>query len=331
MKARSLRYLIGEGFKGAWANRLMTLASICVLIACMMMIGITLLISRNATKALGVLEQQNVVQAFMKDYSWAVYDQGLKDVTPEMYVIHDEKEAKALCDKLAEIENVESVEYVSGTDAIESVKDDMPAGQEDEFVKILKEKDGNPLSASAKITLKSMDYFDETVEKIKNVEGVESIKAQKDLADGINALKKGLMIAGIWILVIFMVISLVVVSNTIRITMYSRKLEISIMKAVGATDAFVRIPFVVEGILIGIVSAGISEGLLYFCYRVANEFFMKSPGKSMLGLTELVPYKEMALLLLGVFVGIGFIAGTLGSLIMIGKYLRREGSEFSAI
>ena len=134
------------------------------------------------------------------------------------------------------------------------------------------------------------------------------------------------MVAGIWIISILMIISLVVVSNTIRITMYSRKLEISIMKAVGATDAFVRIPFVVEGILIGLISALLSEGLLYFCYRIASETLTQT-----LGTGDIVRYSEMMFYLFGVFAAIGIFAGALGSFIMIGKYLRREGSEFSAI
>lgn len=108
--------------------------------------------------------------------------------------------------------------------------------------------------------------------------------------------------------------------------MYNRKLEISIMKAVGATDTFIRIPFIVEGVLIGLISAVISEGLLYFCYRVATETIITT-----LNTTDIVKYGDMAWLLLLVFIGIGVVSGVLGSVIIIRKYLRREGSEFSAI
>ena len=106
--------------------------------------------------------------------------------------------------------------------------------------------------------------------------------------------------------------------------MFSRKLEISIMKAVGATDAFVRIPFVIEGMLIGLISALVSEGLIYFCYRVATEKI-----SAMLG--SVVPFGGVALYLLLVFVVIGLFAGAAGSAFMISKYLKREGSEFTAI
>ena len=130
----------------------------------------------------------------------------------------------------------------------------------------------------------------------------------------------------VWIISILMLIALVIVSNTIRVTMYNRKLEISIMKAVGATDTFIRIPFVVEGAVIGIISALLAEGILYFCYRVATETIVDT-----LNTTDIVKYGDMAWILLGLFLGIGLIAGILGSAIMIGKYLRKEGSEFTAL
>ena len=123
-----------------------------------------------------------------------------------------------------------------------------------------------------------------------------------------------------------MIIALVIVSNTIRVTMYNRKLEISIMKAVGATDSFIRIPFIVEGMLIGVISALIAEGLLYFCYRVATETII-----STLGTTDIVKYGDMAWILLLVFLAIGIFAGIIGSVIIISKYLGKEVSEFAAI
>ncbi len=334
MKAGSFRYLVGEGFKGAWANRLMSLASVGVLVACMVIIGLAMIISENISRALGKLEEQNVAMVYMKDYSWALYGDEVQKlseggdkngITPDMYVIHDEKEAQELCDKIAKLDNVKSVEYISSQEGLQSIKADMIEGQE-QYFDFLDEEFGNPLPASAKVTMNDMSEFSKTVNAIKAIDGVDSIKAQDDLAESIAAVKRGVMIAGIWIIGILLIISLVVVSNTIRITMYNRKLEISIMKAVGATDAFVRIPFIVEGVLIGVLSAIIAEGLLYFCYRVATETIAQT-----LGTTDIVRYSEMMFYLLGVFVVIGILAGAIGSFIMIGKYLRREGSEFSAI
>lgn len=363
MKMGSMKYLVGEGVKNTWVNRLMSLASVGVLVACMVIIGLAILISENVNKAVGNLEQQNVVMAYMKDYSWALY--GDKDVSSDTssnsssaaassgsttssatsgtestsgdekadengvkqsdYIVHSEEEAKALCDEIAKLDNVASVTYVSPDEALESVKKSMLEGQESYF-SFLDEKNGNPMSGAAKIQMKDMSRFDETLEQVKKFDGISDIQSQSDLAEKITAIKKGIGIAGFWIIAILMVIALVIVSNTIRVTMYNRKLEISIMKAVGATDSFVRIPFVVEGMLIGVVSALIAEGLLYFCYRVATETIIGT-----LGTSDIVHYSDVAGWLLLVFIGIGILAGVLGSVIMISKYLRHEGSEFSAI
>lgn len=353
MKISSIKYLTGEGVKNAWINRLMTLASIGVLVACMVIIGLAILISENVNKAVGKLEQQNVVMAYMKDYNWALYGEkgnssdssassgssssdtastvsdaetaDKNGIKPSDYVIHNDDEAKALCDEISRLPNVASVTYVTSEEGLESVKESMLEGQESYFT-FLDEEYGNPMSGAAKITMKDMSLFDETIGQIKKIDGIDAIQSQNDLADKITAIKRGIGIAGFWIIAILMVISLVIVSNTIRVTMYNRKLEISIMKAVGATDSFVRIPFIVEGMLIGVISALLAEGLLYFCYRVATETII-----STLGTTDIVHYGDVAWWLLLIFIGIGIFAGVLGSVIMISKYLRREGSEFTAI
>ncbi len=362
MRIGDFRYLTKEGLKNTWVNRLMSIASIGVLVACMVAIGLAVLISENVKLALGNLEKQNVVMVYMKDYAWAFYSDGAdieKNEAPQQttaqksensqksenakeeeddsdkpdengikasdYYIHNDDEAKEICQQIANLDNVEKVEYISGEEGLKDLKEDMLKGQEDYF-SFLDEKYGNPLSCAAKVTMTDMGYFSETIEKIESIEAVDNIQSQGDLAEKISAIKNGIGIAGFWIVAILMIISLVIVSNTIRITMYNRKLEISIMKAVGATDSFIKIPFIVEGMFIGIVSAIVSEAILYFCYRVATETICTT-----LGTTDIIKYSEIALTLFGIFAAIGIVAGVLGSVIMIGKYLHKEGSEFAAI
>lgn len=381
MKMHSVKYLVKEGVLNAWANRLMSLASVGVLVACMVVIGLAILISENVNLVMGRLEQQNVVMVYMDDYTWALYGEKLDDeaadkntssdtssnvsseatsseddedtssntsstaskdnaddgnqTEPEIkdpesikssdYVIHNEQEARELCKKIEKIPNVKSAKYLKRDDALEQIKQNFLKDQSG-FFDFLDEEYGNPLPDAAEVTMLDMAQFDQTIKEIKKLDGVAYIRAQDDIADKIITIKNGIGIAGICIISILIIIALVIVSNTIRVTMYNRKLEISIMKAVGATDAFVRIPFIAEGMLIGIVSALISEGLLYFCYRIASEAIA-----SELQTTELIAYGDVAWYLLLVFVGIGIFAGALGSIIIIGKYLRKEGSEFAAI
>ncbi len=337
MKLSSVRYLVKEGLKNTWTNRLMTIASVGVLIACMVIIGVAVMISENVNMAMGNLEKQNVVMAYMEDYSWALYGNGAEadkksdskekadknGIKDSDYVIHNEEEGKALCDKIAQIPNVASVEFVSSEAGLKTATQSMPENQK-KYFSFLEEEGENPLSCAAKVSMKDMELFEQTVKEIEKLEGIDVIQSNSVLAEKLTAIKQGMTVAGVWIIAILMIISLVIVSNTIRVTMYTRKLEISIMKAVGATDAFVRIPFIVEGMIIGIISALLAEGLLYCCYRIATETIVKTFG-------DVVPFGTMAWQLLLLFVVIGILSGVIGSIIIISKYLRKEGSEFAAI
>ncbi len=373
MKLRSVRYLTGEGIKNLWANRLMTLASVGVLVACMVIIGLAMLLSMNINEVMGNLEQENVIMAYFNDKNSVLYGseadklssidassytasdltssavngsednqssvpasdkdtssgtesepQKDSDIPDDAYLIHNEEEALALCDKLREIDNVAKVEYISSEDGLKELKEDRFEGQDELFSFF--DSYGNPLQSGARITLSDMAYFDQTLEAINETEGVSQTQSFSDLAKKINTIKNGVAVAGVWIIAILLVISLVIVSNTIRVTMYTRKLEIGIMKAVGATNSFIRLPFVIEGMCIGIISSLISLGLIYFCYRIVGQTIASS-----LGTLTVISFSSALLPLFLVSLGIGIVSGLIGSLIMISKYLRKEGSEFTAI
>ncbi|MBQ5765140.1 MAG: ABC transporter permease [Clostridia bacterium] len=353
MKIQSVKYLTREGFRNVWVNRLMSIASIGVLVACMVLIGFAILITENVNVYMNNLEQQNVVMVYFNDKNSVIYQDASqlsttsdtssdsssskssstssKDdksevpaIPDDAYLIHNEEEAKAVCAEIEKLDNVKKpVEFISSEQALENAKGTALQDMAGAF-EILDEEGGNPMSHGARVTLISMEKFDQTVESIKKVTGVHSVVSHGDLAKTIADIKSGISMICFWIIGILGVIALVIVSNTIRVTMYNRKLEISIMKAVGATDAFVRLPFVIEGVVLGLFSAILSEAILYFCYRVAAE----AMGTSF---TLSVPFSEKALLLFGIFAAIGIVAGALGSAFMISKYLKKEGSEFKAL
>lgn len=353
MKIQSVKYLTREGFRNVWVNRLMSIASIGVLVACMVLIGFAILITENVNVYMNNLEQQNVVMVYFNDKNSVIYQDASqlsttsdtssdsssskssstssKDdksevpaIPDDAYLIHNEEEAKAVCAEIEKLDNVKKpVEFISSEQALENAKGTALQDMAGAF-EILDEEGGNPMSHGARVTLISMEKFDQTVESIKKVTGVHSVVSHGDLAKTIADIKSGISMICFWIIGILGVIALVIVSNTIRVTMYNRKLEISIMKAVGATDAFVRLPFVIEGVVLGLLSAVLSEAILYFCYRVAAE----AMGTSF---TLSVPFSEKALLLFGIFAAIGIVAGALGSAFMISKYLKKEGSEFKAL
>lgn len=323
MKLRKLGYLIGNGFKNIWANKLMSLASIGVLVACMSMMGGSIIVTKNIDKAFRNVEKENIIMAYLNDYNSVLWGEKVidaKDIKDSMYKIHNEEEALAVADIINKFDNVESVEYISSEEGLENAKSTLPDGQ-DQYFDFL-DDEGNPISAALKITLKDLNKFDSTLEQIQSVEGVDSTQSQSDMASKVATIKNSISVASFWIVIILMVISLVIVSNTIRVTMYNRKLEISIMKAVGATDTFVRLPFLVEGAVIGIISAFVSVTVLYFIYKAIQ---------NMLTLPGVIAYKEFILPLLGLFSVIGIFAGVIGSAFMIRKYLKKEGSEFRAL
>lgn len=335
MKLASVKYLTGSGLKNIWVNRLMSLASIGVLVACMSIIGVAVSISKNVDKAMTEVEKENVVMAYFNDKNSVLYDDSKRelivkdeetgeDTVPDSaYLVHNEKEAKQLCEILAALPNVQSVEYISKEAALESVKENLLDNQAEYFNFI---DDENPLSDGAKIVIKDLAEFDATVAAIRDTAGVDSVQSQENVADKIYAIKNAMKIAGVWIIGILVVISLVIVSNTIRVTLYNRKLEINIMKAVGATDSFIRLPFMVEGIAIGVISSFVSLGLVYFLYKAVVETL-----KDVLSIRAVVPFSSFTAQLLVMFLIVGILAGLFGSIFVIAKYLKREGSEFHAI
>lgn len=303
MKVRSFRYLTVEGLKNIWVNRLMSIASIGVLVACMLMMGVAIILALNADKALGQLEEQNVVMAYFSD-----------DLS--------EDEARAACDQISKIDNVASAEFISRAEGLQRQMETMDDDQKEYFQWL---EDDNPLPDSAKVTLNDLSQFDSTVERIKNTSGVDHINEQRELAMKISSIKHALTIAGGGVIALLLLIALVIVANTVRVTMYSRKLEISIMKAVGATNSFIRLPFVVEGVVLGLLSAGLTTGIIYLVYKAAMGIMETALN------IKAIPFSQFVWPLFGIFAAMGILTGLVSSIFMISKYLRKEGSEFRAL
>ncbi len=334
MKLTSVRYLIGNGFKNIWLNKLMSIASIGVLVACMSVIGLAVAISFNVDKALAELEKENVVEVYFDDRNAAIYSQNgnaggdtYNNITEKDYTIHNFTEAIMLCAKLEKLDNVSSVEYFSSDDVLRGQLATMKPEDAAQFKDLLESDEyGNPMQCGAKVRFTDLTKFDETLKSIEELEGVDRTHSSKDMAEKISVIKKAIGIVGFWIIAVLLLISLMIVSNTIRVTMYNRKLEISIMKAVGATDSFVRLPFMIEGVSIGLLSAITTTVILYFVYNAVDGVI-----KNQLNLLSLIPFGDFVGIIFGIFAVIGVFAGLFSSAFMINKYLRKEGSEFRAL
>lgn len=306
MTASSLRYLFKEGFRNTWANRMMSIASICVLMSCLVLIGCASMIFLNIESLLGRIEEENVVMVYIKD--------GTTDA-----------DITAMGEKIEAIENVKGVEFIAKEDAWAEQLATMEEAQREFFTEISSDI---PLPDAYKVTVNDLTYFDSTIDQIKQLDHIDTIRENKDLAKKLVAIRHGIEVIAIVIIAVLLAISVFIIQNTIKLTVYSRRLEISIMKSVGATNSFVRLPFVVEGMILGIISGVVSLGVVWAFYEFAiNQF---SDLLISLGL-EALKFEDYALPMLGAFVLIGIITGVGGALLSMGRYLNKEGSEISAV
>ena len=307
MTGTSLKYLIKEGFRNTWTNRMMSIASICVLMSCLVLIGSASMMFLNIDSLLGKIEEENVIMVY------------ISDGTTDEEIANMENEIKA-CG------NIKQVEFVSKEDAWSEQLSTMEDAQAEFFTQISSDI---PLPDAYKVTVENLDQFNDTVSKLKQLQHIDTIRENQNLAKKLVAIRQGITVIAFVIIAVLFVISLFIISNTIKLTVYSRRLEISIMKSVGATNSFVRLPFVVEGMILGIVSGIISLGLVWGLYELAvNEF---SDLLSTFNGLDFLKFQNYALPMLGIFIAIGVVTGVGGSLITMSKYLNKEGSEISGI
>ncbi|MBE6747659.1 MAG: ABC transporter permease [Ruminococcaceae bacterium] len=299
MKGIRLGYLTREGFKNIWVNRFLSIATILVLVACLIIVGTGSLIFLNINSLLDLIEGQNVVMVYVQDEA-------------------TEYETESLGLQLEGMSNIRNVEFVPREVAFENQKE-----QFGENAALLDGLSPEILPDAYKVTVDDLSMFDSTVDKIENLESVLQVRENSDLASKVETIRNAVSYISLGIVAILFFVSMFIVSNTIRITIYNRRLEISIMKAVGATNSFIRWPFLVEGMLLGIISAVISLGLEYLVYSIALIWF--SDIMAILGGSP-VEFLDYIWFFLAVFGFIGVVIGTTGSLISLNKYLKEHNN-----
>lgn len=296
MQLSGLSYLIKEGFKNVWANRIMSIASVCVLISCLVLTGSAVLFSMNVAQLVDSVGDSNETTVYLDDELSKV---------EAVYVGRD----------LEKIKNINKAEFYPKEDAIEEYKEKLG----DEVFSNL--RDDNPLPDAYRVSMEDLSKYDKTVEQIKEIQGVDSVSNRGDIARRLTEINNLVQTLSIWILIALTIISLFIISNTIRATMHNRRFEISIMKSVGATNAFVRIPFIVEGMIIGFIASVISTIALVFLYDGIMNI-----------VSSLIPFTPMPIInviwyVAAIFVAAGIVIGALSGFISIRKYLKKEGNE----
>lgn len=299
MKSRNLRYLTGEGIRNIGINRLMSLASVAVLMSCLILIGSAFLIFLNVDSLLENIEDQNVIMVFVDLDS-------------------DTDTVAAVRDAIVSTDNISACEFVSKESAYNSV-----VGSLGENSSLIQDADASFLPDGFKVTVDDMQKFAQTVDALRHIENVYSVRENTDLANKLENVRNAVTYICIGMIAILFIVALFIIANTVRITMFTRRLEISIMKAVGATNWFVRWPFLVEGISLGILSACISIGVLWLMYFFVSDALLAVFG--ILG-NGLVAFSQYGLWIFIAYLAIGILTGGIGSTISIGRYLKEQGT-----
>lgn len=299
MKRASIRYLTKEGFRNIWSNRLMSFASVSVLSACLVLLGCSFMLFANIDAVLDKIEAQNVIMVFAKDEA-------------------TDDELQALQEAINATPNVSMSEFIPKENAYKELVESM--GDDASLLEGLGE---DILPDTFRVTVSDMSAYDSTVSQLGSLDNVLRIRRNSDLAARLIGMRSSIVYIGAGVIIMLLLVALFIIANTVRITMFTRRLEISIMKAVGATNSFIRWPFMVEGILLGIISASLSVGIVYLIYRFAATHIQNLIG--ILGAT-LVPFKLYAGYMYLGFLAVGILTGFFGSLVSLGKYLREQGS-----
>ena len=299
MKVYSLGYLFKEGVRSLWTNRTMTLASVCVLISCLLLTGTAVLFSMNIAVAMVNVENSNSITVY------------LDDNLPQL-------KAVKVGEQLRQLDNIATCDYVPKDEALKDILSGM--GDEGSVFEGLTGSD-NFLPDAYRISFEDISKYDETIAAIESLDGVKKYTDFSEIIDKLNSIDNMVRIFGVVVVAVLGVVSLFIIANTIKVTMFSRRLEISIMKSVGATDMFVRIPFLVEGMLIGLISSLFATLIIGLAYTPAVDAV-----KSIASFVEPIKMDTFFWPMMGCFVLAGLLFGMMGGLISIRRYLKHEGS-----
>ena len=293
MRLNNLGYLLKEGFKGIFLHGFMSFAAICVTIACLVIVGSFSILMYNVNIMVEELNQTNEILVYI--------DSELP-----------EAEAKSVGTKINMLDNIMQATFVSREEALADFVADHEG--DDAFNGV----DPSDLRHRFVVVLEDNRKMLETDGAIKQIPGVAKTHAAYELAEGFSTLQDVLHIISIAVIAVLLVVSLLIISNTVKLAMYDRKNEIAIMKMVGATNGFIRFPFVVQGFFLGIIGAALAFGAEWFLY---DGMVKKIAQVDALGLFNFVPFQELLLPMVLVFAAAGLFVGIFGSISAIRKFM----------
>lgn len=294
MKLNRIGYFIKEGVNSIFNHGFMSFASVGVIVACLLIMGSFSLIAVNLRSIITNLEDENQMIAYV--------NQGYED-----------GEARALQGVIEAVPNVSGVEFVSKETAFDSFKEQY------EDTGLLDDVDSSILRHRYIVYMDDISLMGQTQDALLNIEGITEVSSHPEIARGFVTVRNVVSIASVLLIAILFVISLFIMSNTVKLTTFERREEIAIMKMVGATSSFIRWPFIVEGLILGIFGACVAYVAQWGIYTVLAEKIISSAGLAFL---NMMSFNVMAIPLLIVFMAIGFGVGVIGSSMAIRNYLK---------
>ena len=299
MRFSSFTYLVGQGLHNLRANRLMTFASMGVLTVCMLLIGAAYLLGVNIDAMVAYIGDQNETGVYMND-----------DASEEQIAAADTA--------IRNTPHVVGVTYMSPEDVLATYGDMLA-----EYTNLQQVfENDNPFTPNYRVSVDGPDNIGAVSAQLLQIDGVTSVNAPLAMADTFTSLQRVINYACYGIVAVLAIVSIVVINNTIKITVFNRRKEIGIMKLVGATNGFIRFPFFVEGVTSGLISAGIASGIVCGAYYALCRWYAENPSNlsQMFG-GSLVPLENVWYYIVGGFVLLGFVLCGLGTATSIRKHL----------
>jgi len=294
MKIRGFRYFFSEAFKNIFSNGGMTIASIFTVIASLLLLGVFMCLTININSMMGNLQDSYQIVAYVDE---KVNEDGIS----------------AIGAQLENLPNVSQVTFTNSDQRLENLRQKMGGNG----AKLDRYKDDNPLRNMYEITLTDLSLSEDTVKEMKNIDGIAKIQQNEETIGQLVTIANYIRIFSLGIMVALAIIAIFIISNTIKLTVYTRRKEINIMKFVGATDWFIRWPFIIEGIFIGIIGAVFSIGIVLGGYYLL-EGVVDSLNIAFLAMK---PMSDLTNLIVATSLILGALLGGIGSLISVRKHL----------
>ena len=293
-KKFDLGYYCSEGVHSIFTHGFMSFAALCMIVACLLIMGSFSLVAVNLDNMLGDLEAENEFLAYIDE-------------------TYTEDQAKALQSQIEAIPNVAEVTFVSRDEAL----DDFRAGREEN--PLLSDLDGSVLRDRYRIHVDDIVQLEQTVKQVEQVEGIADTNAAYEIAQGFVTVRNIAAGVAIVLVSILAVVSLFIIANTTKLAFFYRREEIAIMKMCGATNAFIRWPFIVQGMILGLAGAIVAFFLQWGVYELVGKAVIQSDG---LSLVTILPFTSLIVNILPVFCGAGLLIGVMGSVLAIRKFLQ---------